>query len=563
MKKLILVSLLLGGIAYADTDVAGLVKLIENQPSDMDRPAWKEKRRDAAKKLAQSKDKRAVPELIKLADSETFDIIGETAIEGLGNLGDPSAVPTLQKIVADPARDPHQKDLAKKALAKLGASATAAPPPPPDKTPAPDLAPPPETTTTTTTTAAPPPDTTSSLLGAQQAPSDVPPLPEMADDTLASYERITFAGGTASFGYDTLRKRLDFNADVAGTYAKRVEREKMAWGTDADVHVVTGLVNDTGSSQQRGAEVVAQGDGEARFYSGQLYGIGRAAVGVQMDYISDVDSNGNAVKFTHTYGDMQVALGGGYGRLLDIGAQIRVRRLARALDNNRALGKRIDAATSKKLQLTWWALRGERSGYRQLVATVAILREAGILLGEPDAGLTFEILNVLRDTQLFVRPSGFDANLTFGEGYLDRPDNNSASGRVEQLLANAGYGAQLDDDKLELTGAAYARLRLFAPMGAPAPWAAGATARMTRFTYGEHGDPFGALDLGADVMLSSDDLMNSDKDLRIDGELGFTYWLNQASGVRLAGQVAEDNGALFVGAQLTATYGLLDGTFAR
>src|SRR3954447_2739746 len=126
MKRLFLVAALVGAplVAHAQgVDVAAQVKLIENQPPDMDRPAWKEKRREAAKKLAASKDKKAVPELIKLADSETFDIIGEIAIEGLGNLGDPSAVPTLQKIVADPARDPHQKDLAKRALAKLGAPA--------------------------------------------------------------------------------------------------------------------------------------------------------------------------------------------------------------------------------------------------------------------------------------------------------------------------------------------------------------------------------------------------------------------------------------------------------
>src|SRR6185312_14196133 len=103
--------------------------------------------------------------------------------------------------------------------------------------------PPPDTTTTTTT---PPPDT-SGLLGAQKPPSDVPPLPELADDTLASYERLTFAGGTASFGYDSLRSRIDFNADVAGSYARRVEREKMAWGWDAMAHVVTGLVNPPGS----------------------------------------------------------------------------------------------------------------------------------------------------------------------------------------------------------------------------------------------------------------------------------------------------------------------------
>ena len=61
-------------------DVPALIKLIENQPSDMDRSTWKEKRRDAARKLAATKDKRAVPVLINLAETETFDIIGDIAI---------------------------------------------------------------------------------------------------------------------------------------------------------------------------------------------------------------------------------------------------------------------------------------------------------------------------------------------------------------------------------------------------------------------------------------------------------------------------------------------------
>ena len=42
-------------------DVPGLIKLVQNQPNDMDRSTWKEKRRDAARKLAESKDRRAVP----------------------------------------------------------------------------------------------------------------------------------------------------------------------------------------------------------------------------------------------------------------------------------------------------------------------------------------------------------------------------------------------------------------------------------------------------------------------------------------------------------------------
>src|SRR5690606_3483227 len=138
-------------------------------------------------------------------------------------------------------------------------------------------------------------------------------------------------------------------------------------------------------------------------------------------------------------------------------------------------GKPIDAATAKKLQLTWWALRGARSQFEALMSTIAILREAGILLGEPNAVIVYEILTVLRDTQLYVRPQGFDAQLVIGEGYLRRPTDNCGNclvtcGRIEQLIATVGYAEQLDDDKLELSASGFARYRLFAPDdGTPSP----------------------------------------------------------------------------------------------
>jgi HEAT repeat protein len=571
-------------------EVAAQIKVIDTQPADMDKATWKDKRRDAARKLAQSKDKRAIPVLIKLAETETFDIIGEIAIEGLGNAGDGAAVPTLQKIIADPARDKSQRELARKALAKLGGDsagsgkatgstgATGGNPGPTSGSPGP--------TVTPTGTAGPGDGGASTdgkpghtggtgdlggagagLLGGGAPSSDLPALPAVADDALAAYERVTFAGGTANLGYDSARKRTDFDADVAGLYQKRVEREAMAWGWEAGAHVVAGYINPDGAGLSRGLALDATANAEARFYAGGLYGIGRAAGAAQLNYVSDVDPNnaGNTLKDTRVTADLQVAIGGGYGRMLDVGAAVRVRRLARTLDAARALGKPIDAATTRRLQLTWWALRGERSTYRALVATVAILRSAGILLGEPDAGLSYEILNVLRDSQLFLRPSGLDANLVVGEGYLQRPAQPVAneSGRVEQVLASAAYGAQLDDDKLELSAGGYARLRLFAPDTQPSPWAAGAHARVRRFAYGDHGDPLGALDLSGDLQISDDDVMGSQVGQRVSGQLGFTWWINAASGFRIAANVGEDRGALFIGAQLEATYGLLDGTFAR
>ncbi len=586
-------------------DVAGWIKLIDTQPADLDRAAWKERRRDAARKLVQSKDKKAVPTLNKLAETETFDIIGEIAIEGLGNFNDPAAVPVLQKIANDPARDKAQRDLAKKSLGKLGASTTATKPTgggttgaigggttgvtggttgttggtiggtPGGATATTDS----ELTTGLETPVVTEPATGSVLLG--EKPVTAVGLPLVTDDTIAAYERLTFVGGVASFGYDTVRKRMAFDADAGGLYAKRIEREKLAWGIDLGAHIVAGMINPKGRQQNRGAQVDIAGTGEVRFYSGKLYGIGKAAAGTQINYVSySHESNPDAdFKDTRTTFDLQVAIGGGYGRVIDVGAAIRVRRLSRTLDAARALGKPIDPATARRLQLTWWSLRGERSTYVALVATVAILREAGILLGEPDAGLAYEILNVLRDSQLFLRPSGLDVQLAISEGYLIRPDYpdgtpNAAGehGRVEQLLALAGYGTQLADDKLELAGHAYARYRLFAPSegedAQPTPWALGATARMRRFSYGDHGDPIGMLDLGGDLMLSSDDDGNDgdeqggDIGLRIGGQLGFTWWLNQASGVRLAASIVADGGEVFIGANLSATFGLLDATFA-
>ena len=529
-------------------DVPALVKLVETQPAGMDKPTWKDKRRDAARKLALSKDKRAVAALIRIAESETFDIIGEIAIEGLGTLNDQAAVPVLQQIANDPARDNAQRELANKALGKLGASADVKIKP---SSPIP---------------AAPEP-VRRGVLGT--APAE-PALPEAPDDLLAASERITFALGTAQLQYDTVRDRKSFDFDVAGQYAKRVEREQLAWGWDGGAHVVAGLVKPPGRERVRGAQTDATANAEARLYRRGVYGIAKAALGFQVSYFSAKDAqNPNAdAADTRFAADLQLALGGGYGRVLDVGGAIRVRRLSRTLDAARALGRSIDSATAGKLELTWWTLRGERSSYRALIATVAILRAAGILLVEPDAGLSYEILNVLRDSQLFARPSGLDLQLVFGEGYLVRPDDTSGEqGRVEQLLASAGYGTQLKDDTLEVSGAAYARLRLFAPADQPSPWAFGASARLRRFSYGDHGDPYGALDVVGDVRFSDDDPIdpNANRALgaRISGQVGFTWWWNQASGLRLAASAAIDGGELFVGAQLSANYGWLDATFAR
>src|SRR6185436_5820680 len=198
-------------------------------------------------------------------------------------------------ILADPARDKSQRDLAKKALGKLGTDAvgaTGAAKAPPAGTGA--RAPTSAGARTSGAGAAgagatgatgagtagaagaadrrPPSDSGSagsagSLLGDKPS-SAMPALPVLPDDAIAAYERVTFAGGTANLGYDSARKRLAFDADIAGLYQKRIERETMAWGLDASAHVVAGYINPEGRSITRGAQVDLNVDGEARFYSG-------------------------------------------------------------------------------------------------------------------------------------------------------------------------------------------------------------------------------------------------------------------------------------------------------
>lgn len=611
----------ISGVAAQPADVPGMIKFVENQPSDMDRSMWKEKRRDVTRKLGQSKDKRATSLLVRLAETETFDVIGDIAIEGLGLLGDQSAVPTLQRVLGDTSRDKSSRDLAKKSLNKLGAPESGGtppqkqtpPPPPPKEVPkvtppppkeTPKATPPPPKDTTTSGTRTTSGGSTTTAEGTVEAggevsgattggfadslisgksTTEVEGLPEIEDDVIAATERIRFAAGTASLQLQSTppsmpggssEKQLDFAADVQAFYLRKLDTESRAFTIDGDARLVAGIINPSGRGVARGATFNTRLAGEARFYSGQLYGVGKAVGALSVQYLGFVDAMdpNNDLKDATTQFDVQIALGGGYGRVVDVGSAIRVRRLSRILDDARALGKPIDAATAKKLQQTWWALRRERSDFRALIATIAVLREAGILLGEPNAVITYELLTVLRDTNLFVRPSGLDVQLVVGEGYLRRPTDDGGNclvtcGRLEQVIASAAYGAQIDEDKVEVFGEAYARYRLFAGDGDPTPWAAGVIGRMRRFTYGEHGVVFGMFDVTGQLSVSTDgnaDPNNpSDKALRIMGELGFTYVMNQASGLRLAAQLAEDSGALYIGANLQATYGLLDGNFAR
>ncbi len=583
--------------AAAQADIASLIAVIEKQPAGVDRALWKEQRRDAARKLIIGGDRKAVPVLIRLAEGESFDIIGEIAIEGLGRFGDPAAIPALERIAADNSRDRAQRELARKALAKLGPRATPAPPAPKPPAPTPRPEPPPPPPPDRPIGGAPvvpggepdargpapdrqpippPPVAGVGILGTNQ-PAPLPDAPRWDDDVLAASESLTFAVGGAQLGWDTVRDRTSFTLDTDSRYQRRLERERFAWGVTADVDTLVGVLDPDGPASSRTVAVAAAVAGEARAYGGPgVYGIGQVVLAPQLHYLSVTGNDGmSIVKDSRLVADLALALGGGWGRVLEVGPRLRVQQLARALERARALGRPIDDGLARRLQSTWWALRRDRTGYRQLTATVAILREAGVLLGEPDAGTTYELLEVLRDPSFDSRPSGLDVQILFGESYLlrDNQDDDAVAtaleGRYEQVLLRARAARQLTPSS---DGEAWldARYRLFTPEATPTPWRIAAGGRFRKFAHGDHGELLGVLDAGAIAALSSDgddDAMAEDGDPDRGGSLtglaGWTWTLNRASSVRAGGEVRLAVGEVFLGLSLTASYGFLDGGFAR
>ncbi len=555
-------------------DVTGWIGLIEKQPAGVDRASWKEQRRDAARKLAAAKDRRAVAIFIQLADGETFDIIGEIAIEALGNLGDAAAIPTLEKIAADASRDRTQRDLARKALGKLGAKPAK---PPVVTPPVTTVTTPPVTTVTTppvTTVTTPPtgdgggggePVTGlgDALLG--NAPGAQPAdAPTFADDVLAASESVTLSAGVASLAYDTVRDRLAFDLDAAGRYRRRLERDAMAWGVEGGARVIAATLDPAGDDRSRALIVDADAIGEIRFYGGsKLYGLGTAAFATQIQYLGIEKAMGTPLRDVRFASDVQLGLGGGYGRVLDVGTRLRLRQLEQRLRHDRALGRPIDDDVARKLQAAWWALRRDRTGFRQLAATVSILREAGVLLGEPLAATTYELLEVLRDPSFDGRADGLDVQLLFGEGYLLREDEPAVpEGRIEMVLLRGRYARNLglaSDVQAHLDG----RYRILAPEDVPSPWRISVGGGWRRFVHGDHGELLGGLDVGAELTASDDDVDATDLGTALAATVGWSATLNHASRIRLGADVRIEASEVFLGASLTASYGWLDAGFAR
>ena len=384
-------------------------------------------------------------------------------------------------------------------------------------------------------------------------------LPEvLADDTLAAYERLTFAARHREL---RLRHRCASGSTSTPTSPaatqRRVEREKMAWGYDA------ARTSSAASSTRPAARSTRGARGRrARRRRGAVLlgpdlrhrqGRGRRSQ-IELRLATSTDDPATTVKFTHTHGRpadrarrrLRPRRSTSARRSACAGSRARSMRIARS-------ASRSTPRRAKKLQLTWWALRGERTHVsradrdgrdpaRGRHPARRARRRAHVR--DPQRAARHP---ALRAAERLRRAARVRRGLPRSAADDRHADERAASSSCSRPPATARSSTRTSSRS---SGNAYARLRLFAPDSDSRRRGRPARARaMTRFTYGEHGDPFGALDLGARRQLSSDD---DDEQRQAScgsrASSASRTGINQAGGLRLAAQVAEDRGALFLGA---------------
>ncbi|HTM20638.1 MAG TPA: hypothetical protein VL172_09030, partial [Kofleriaceae bacterium] len=401
---------------------------------------------------------------------------------------------------------------------------------------------------------------------------DVPVGPTFPDDTLGATEALTLAAGAAHLSYDSVRDQATLDGNAAARWQRIIERTRMGYRLEIDADAAGGAIRYQGGgdpepSTARLFVLSTTALAEGHFYAGpQFYGLTEAALGLSVNNAkTNPPGGGNTDSRTYLNADVHAAIGGGFGRMLDLGEALRLRRIERVLQHQRLLGRPITGDLAAKVMRAWWALRGELGLHRRLLVTIALLREAGALLGEPDASTTYQLLEVLRDGALDHRPSGLDVQVAVAESYLMRDDDLGADeGRAESVLVRARYGRQLASTVQELVGEASGRLRILAPDGEAAPWEVRATAAWRRYVYGDHFDPIGAFEVTAELGASDADVDGTPfagVAERIGGGVGWMWIPSRASRFRLAANAALESGELFVGASFEATYGLLDAAF--
>lgn len=591
----IFLSIILPSAAFAQDNNDKLIRILQERPAGMPREEWQEQRREAVRELKRRRDKRAVPALLEIVRHERLDVLLEMAISALGELGDRRAIEPLRQLSADPSLDSYVRNEATEALRKLGATVdNRAEHSERSSTQMEEL---PRLDTSAAANEQPrrryekgyrisgdeqvwrQPGrsavggrksawTTKSLEEEKNSPSSTAISPIVPIDLslerglLAKSEEWKIGIDKLGYQYDGAAERKSGALGLQGKYRQYMEKEKLGYS----------LAGGTSSSF-----LMAQANTEASVWQisqmlqaaaeGRYYLISESSSSVKGGYFAQIAcglsesaswgrASANIQENSAATLSLSCGAGPGWGRVINVGALLRLRRFERALRASGLVLNGIPTEIGNKLQLIWFKQRNTIGVWQQLDYSLALLEQHG-LLSTKDIGsqTAYRLIRILEDPQPNDRPAGLLFRLGYGAG------RTMISQLDDYFLSFVYGGIEYDVQKDSLTSFT-SKLRLFYQLAnEPEVWGASLDLGYTRYLYGEQEDPLGGISTFAQLGYSDQSTSNA-RTAKVLLGAGYSRFFDRASRLTLSLLGGVENQAGLIMLNLEFEYGLASGHIA-
>ena len=534
-----------------------MLRLLKGKPRAMTHETWLEQRREAARELGRLRDRRAVPLLLKIVARERFDVILEIGIDALGEIGDRRAVAPLRRLLNDPSLDSYVRDAVAGALKKIGAGQS-------DPRSRPTVRP------RRGSRGKPRPATRKDdnwdpvdpgLAGSRpRRTGELHPVDKSAfGRVLSKTDRWRIGAGAVDAGWDGAAGQTRTRVELSSQYFRKVERDTLGYSIDGRVDL--GVRFDDTSDEEASWDV-SHGlsvTPEIRYYPfqrdlpalfGQLVGGVGYALGLA-DHPLFLERRFSAS------GHLTLGVGPGFGRVLNVGPRLRLKRLELLLREAGALTGPIPPEVGTRILHAWYQDRNRIGTARHMDRALAILRRSGLLSqGAVDPATTYRLVRILDDPQLDDRPAGmmFRAGYAYARAFVKHADDMG----MGFLYLTGEYIRQRIRYSLE------GRLRFFYEMlGSPDFYGLEFQGAYNAYFYSAASDPLGALGGTCSVGVSNQDGAGWDNGgaaLKLLAGISYSRFFDRGSAVVAALRGGLQNGAPLVLFTLEARYGIATGT---
>lgn len=217
------------------------------------------------------------------------------------------------------------------------------------------------------------------------------------------------------------------------------------------------------------------------------------------------EDDGKDTDFNHlNYTLFRFLPGLGYGRLLNYGPSIRLKKVEMVLRREGLLEDRIPEDVGDLIVQQWYELRNEIGYHRHLQYTFKALQDAGLLKVEPNLATTYAVLQILSDPSLDLRRKGLLAltNLDFWIQLFKFKDKDLEELKNMNLMMSLTYGSlPTQDQQFQLTSNLMVDLGV---MDSQFVWFLWHTRpRFEWFLYNRVMDPVGSVELSTSFALAT------------------------------------------------------------